>query len=306
VATVTGTTPGDAIWPAGTVAVSEAHGAGGVPVVPGTQVAASEVPLKTIDIPAAKFAPVAVKVKPGPPATAELGFRLRSVGAAATTKVAAADRLPAGFTATTVIGPGFAIIAAVMGTVRVPVFTNVVTRGIPWKKIWVDAGGCALLTKFAPVTVRVNPGAPAVAPGGVRAEMEGGFTVNGTLLEVIGVAMLNPPDWDTEMLTTCAAASRDAGTMAVNCVGETKVVVSGVTTELEVVQYTTEPGATTLVESAGVGVKLVPFTVSCTPDIPADVEFGTTEVIVGGGAPAVMSIVSLGVMVLFHTSKIAT
>jgi len=133
VATVTGTTPGEAIRPAGTVALSEAQGAAGIPA-PGTQVAGRAVPLKTIDIPAAKFAPVAVNVKPGPPATAVLGFRLRSVGAANTVNVTAADRLPPGFTATTVMAPGFAIMAAVMGTVRVSEFTNVVVSGTPWKK----------------------------------------------------------------------------------------------------------------------------------------------------------------------------
>ena len=133
VATVTGATPGETIRPAGTVALSEAHG---LPLA-GTQVAASEVPLKTMDIPAAKFAPVAVSVKAGLPATAELGFRLRSVGGGActvTVKFTGAEWLPPGFTTTTGIGPAFAIMAAVTGAVRVPELTKVVASGVPPNK----------------------------------------------------------------------------------------------------------------------------------------------------------------------------
>ena len=148
-ATVTPTTPGEVMRLAGTEVVSwfEAQGSPAVPpeAAP-TQVAAREFPLKRIDIPVRKLVPVTVNGKAGLRAMAELGLRLVRVGGAVTLKVAAADRLPPGFTTTTAIGPGFAIMAAVTGAVNVPEFTKVVASGIPPKKTWDDARGDRLLT----------------------------------------------------------------------------------------------------------------------------------------------------------------
>ena len=163
-----------------------------------------------------------------------------------------------------------------------------------------------MLTKFAPATVRANPGAPAVAPEGCSAAIEGAFTANGTAFDITGVLVFTPPDWDTVIATFCAVTSRFAGTLAVSCVGETKVVERGTAAEPDGFHTTTDPGTTTLIFEAGGGVKFVPFTVSCTPEIPAAVLLGTTDVIVGAGPPVVMRIVSAGVMVLLQTSNIAT
>src|SRR5438105_1414375 len=124
-------------------------------------------------MPLVRFVPVAVNVKAGPPTRVEVGFRLVRVGRLAeTVKIAGADRLPPGFCTTTSISPGVAIMADVIGAVRVVELTNVVTSGVPPNKICELAGGAALLTKSAPVTVRVKPGALGAAAGGFREELE--------------------------------------------------------------------------------------------------------------------------------------
>jgi hypothetical protein len=62
-----------------------------------------------------------------------------------------------------------------------------------------------------------------------------------------------------------ALAIREAGTVAVSCVAETKVVVNAVP-----FHFTVEPET-----------KLLPFTVSVNPGPPAVVQFGLSELIVG-------------------------
>ena len=107
----------------------EAQGvSAGAPLIPPTHVAASVVPFHRIDMPLVKLVPVRVNVKAGDPAMADCGFKLRRVGAANTVNVAPGDRLPPGFTATIVTGPGVAIMAGVIWAVRLPAFTKVVTN----------------------------------------------------------------------------------------------------------------------------------------------------------------------------------
>ena len=67
-----------------------------------------------------------------------------------------------------------------------------------------------------------------------------------------------------------AVATFAAGTIAVSCVEETNVVVRG-----EPFQLTVE-----------VETKLVPFTVNVNPPLPAVVELGLIEVVVGTGLAA--------------------
>jgi hypothetical protein len=183
--------------------------------------------------------------------------------------------------------------ADVIGAVRVVELTNVVTSGVPPNKICELAGGAALLTKSAPVTVKVNPGALGAAPDGFSEEMEGALTVNGTPFEVTGALVLTPPDWDTVMVATSGAVSRLPGIVAASCVLETKDVLSATGVPPGGVKLTTEPGTGAATPAAGSGVKFVPLTIICALDMPAEVEFGTTDVIVGAGVAVVISMLSV-------------
>jgi hypothetical protein len=96
--TVTVALPGDAISPAGTVAVSCAGA---------TKAVANADPLNWTTAPGPNPLPFTVKVNPGPPAICELGLRL--VMAGLTVNMARLVGAPPGFTTRTLAAPEFAV-----------------------------------------------------------------------------------------------------------------------------------------------------------------------------------------------------
>jgi hypothetical protein len=118
----------------------------------------------------------------------------------------------------------------------------------------------AVVVKFAPFTVNVNPGPPAVAELGLRLLIVGG----GRLIENVAGAEI-PEAVVMVMLAVPALAIRLAGTLAVNCVALTNVVVSSVAPHVTVAPL----------------VKFEPFTVIVNPAPPAVAELGLRLLIVG-------------------------
>jgi hypothetical protein len=97
-----------------------------------------------------------------------------------------------------------------------------------------------------------------------------GLVITGVLAIVNVCALDVPPPglgFTTVMDAVPAVATRDAGTMAVSCVEETKVVASAVP-----FQFTVE-----------VETNLVPFTVKVKSALPAVIQVGLIEVVVGTG-----------------------
>jgi hypothetical protein len=97
--------------------------------------------------------------------------------------------------------------------------TNVVVREVaPQRTVEVE-------TKFVPVTVKVNCVPPAVAQLGLIEVIVG----TGLLIENVCAFDVPPPGagFTTVTLAVPVAATLAAGTMAVSCVAETKVVTNG-------------------------------------------------------------------------------
>ena len=159
---------------------------------------------------------------------------------------------PPGAGLVTVMGnePALATSAAVIAAVTCVAVTNVVVRAEPLKFT------VEVLTKFVPLTVRVNPASPAVL---VVGEM---LVVVGTRLLTVNVCALEVPPpgagFVTVMLNVPAVVKSLAGMEAVTWVALTKLVVRG-----EPLKFTTE-----------FVTKLVPFTVS--------VKSRITDVLAGG------------------------
>ena len=122
-----------------------------------TNVVVRVLPFHRTVAPLTKFVPVTVKVNAGPPAGAELGERALSVGAAVVVNGSAFERLVSGLTTVTCAVPAPAMSAAGIAAVSWLALPNVVVRLLPFHRT------VAPLTKFAPVTVKVNPGPPAGA-----------------------------------------------------------------------------------------------------------------------------------------------
>jgi len=167
-----------------------------------------------------------------------------------------------GFTTVTDAVPAVATFAA--GTIAVSCVeeTNVVVRGEPFQ-LTVEVE-----TKLVPFTVNVNPPLPAVVELGLIE------VVVGTGLLIVNVTELDvpPPGLGFTTVTDAvpAVATFAAGTIAVSCVEETNVVVRA-----EPFQFTFE-----------LEMKLVPITVKVNWALPAMVELGLIEVVVGTGLAA--------------------
>jgi len=120
-----------------------------------------------------------------------------------------------------------------------------------------------------PFTVNVNCGPPAVAQVGLVEVIVGdAVIVNVTAFDV-------PPQGVITVIEAVpAVAISEAGTVAVSCVEETKVVVSAVPFHL-----TVEPD-----------MKLVPFTVNVNCGPPATAQFGLSEVMLGATLMVITSV----------------
>ena len=113
--------------------------------------------------PLTKFVPLTVRVKAEPPAVADVGLRLVSVGVGLLiVKGIAPDVTPPGFNTVTFTVPAVAISPAIIEAVNWVELTKVV--------VLLDPPHCTTepLTKFVPLTVSVNPEFPAVVDEGLR------------------------------------------------------------------------------------------------------------------------------------------
>jgi hypothetical protein len=244
--TVTWAVPGVAIRSAST---------GAVTWVELTTLVARAVPFHRTTEPVVKPAPFTVSVNAGPPAVALLGLRELMLGV--TLKLTKAEVTPPDATDTWAVP---AKRSRFPGTAAVNWFalTTVVGSGVPFH--------CAVASEAKPLpfTVKVNAPLPAAALFGLMLLMAGGAnTVKGTAFDVTPVVT-------TVICAVPGIESRLAGTAAVNCVADTKVVLSD-----EVFHCTAEAAP-----------KLVPLTVRVKPDAVAVALVGEMLVIVGVGGGA--------------------
>src|SRR5947208_1866293 len=155
-----------------------------------TKVVVRAAPFHSTVAPVTKFVPLAVSVKAGPPAVAELGVRpVRVAGAVrlmlpkysaknwpagqpapdgVTSKFTMLERWPSGFTTNTGIAPAALRSSLVTTAVRRVALTNVVASAWPFQNT-VDPD-----TKPVPSTVSVKPGPPCAAVFGVSVVIAGG------------------------------------------------------------------------------------------------------------------------------------
>ena len=120
-----------------------------------------------------------------------------------------------------------------------------------------------------PFTVNVNPLPPAVAQVGLVEVIVGDAVI-------VNVAAFDvaPQGVTTVIDAVPAVAISEAGTVAVSCVAETKVVVNAVA-----FHFTVEPET-----------KLVPFTVKVNWVPPAVVQVGLSELTVGAALIVITSV----------------
>src|SRR6266446_6776441 len=205
-----------------------------------------------------------VSVKPLPPAVALAGAIDVIVGTGLLIVNGVGPELPppgAGLNTATGLGPADAMSLAGTVAVSCVLLTNVVVSGIPWIPNWTTD----VVTKFVPLTVRVNDGPPAVALVGEIEVIDG----KGLLIANVAVADAPPPGagFVTVTLTVPPVAISAAVIAAVTCVALTNVVVFAAPLKL-----TTE-----------VDTKFVPLTVSVNAAPPAGALVGNKVVIVGTG-----------------------
>jgi len=125
-------------------------------------VVARAVPFQFTVDPETKFVPFTVSVKPEPPAGAQVGLSELIVGAALIVNVCAVDVAPAqGFATVIDAVPAVAIREADTVAVNWVEEPNVVVSAVPFQ-FTVEPE-----TKLVPLTVKVNPGPPAVAQVGL-------------------------------------------------------------------------------------------------------------------------------------------
>ena len=163
--TVTFAVPAVAMSLAGMVAVS---------TVLETKVVVRSLPFQRTTAPLTKFVPVMVRVKLSLPATAVAGLMLLIVGNGfVMVKVAVLDVPPpgAGLKTVTLAVPAVATSLAGIVAVSTVLETNPVVRSLPFQRTF------ALLTKFVPVMVRVNPPLPATV-------------VDGLIVVIVGAGLL--------------------------------------------------------------------------------------------------------------------
>lgn len=159
---------------------------------------------RTTAVPCAKLLPLTVKVKAGPPAVAEPGFKLAIAGAGLTVNDSALVVVPPESTVTDTL-PAAAIKLAGTAAVSCVALPNVVVSAVPFHCT------TAPVTKLLPPTVSVNAAPPAVAELGLSEAIVGGggLIVNGSPLVVT-------PAESTVTVALPALAVSGAGTVAVS------------------------------------------------------------------------------------------
>jgi hypothetical protein len=210
--------------------------------------------------------PFTVNVNAPPPAVAEAGERLEIESVAEfTAKDCAADVPPPGGGFTTVTGKLPELATSLAGTAAVSFVpeTKVVVNAVPFQST------AELLTKLEPFTVIVNAAPPAVAEDGERLEIVGtgepaGFTGKDCAADA------PPPGagFTTRTEAVPGLAILLAGTCAMSCAEETKVVASVVPFHC----------------TAELAIKLEPFTLKVNAALPAVAEEGERLEASGTGA----------------------
>src|ERR1035441_8059598 len=178
-------------------------------------------------------------------------------GALAMAKPAACDISPPGLDTLTLALPAAATRFAGTAAVTCAVLTNVVASADPFHST-VDAGA-----KYAPLTVSVKAGAPAVTDAGLTPTTTG---VDGITVNVIG-PVASPLGLVTVIGTAPAFTSRLAGTVALTCAASANVVSTAVP-----LQRTTQ-----------LAEKVLPVMTIATATPPAAAEAGASERMAGRG-----------------------
>src|ERR1039458_869341 len=245
VVTVNLAVPGAAMSLAGTGAVS---------LIALRKVVVSALPFHFAVAPETKFVPLIARVKPGPPALAELGLKVVIVGVRGLIVKVAPGDVPLGVTTVTVAVPAVAIWLGETAASSVFALTNNVGSGVAFQ-LTVAPG-----TKFVPVSSSAKAGPPTVAELGFKLVMVGGggeLIVNDAAAEGLPIAV-------TVRLGVPAEAIRLSGTAALSSVELTYNVLSAVP-----FQFTVAPG-----------MKFVPVKVSANDGPTAMAELGLKVAIV--------------------------
>ena len=206
--------------------------------------------------PETEYVPLIVSVKAAPPAFAELGFRLVTVGdGGLMVNVDPGDTPPVVVTVTLAV-PAVAIRLAETAAVSWLALTNVVVNAV------VPHFAVVPETKFVPLIVSVKAAPPAFAELGLKLVIVGGggIMVNVAPAEVPIIVV-------TVTLAVPGVTIRLAGTAAVSMVELTYVVATAVPFHFT---FAPEP-------------KLVPLIVRVKAAPPAFAELGLRLVMVGGG-----------------------
>lgn len=184
-----------------------------------TNVVVSTLAFHKTTSPDTKFAPVTVSVNAVPPAVALVGdMEFRVGGGALMEKLSAlVVPPPLGPCTTTVAVPALAIRLAETLAVSCVADTNAVLNALPFQRTRSPE------TKFAPLTVKVNPVPPAAALEGEIELSTGGAGLITKLSETV----VPPPGAWTATVAVPTLAIRLDGTAAVSCVPETKDVLRG-------------------------------------------------------------------------------
>jgi hypothetical protein len=169
-----------------------------------TNVVGKAEPFHRTTAPCAKLLPLTVKVKAGPPAVAEPGFKLVIAGAGLTVNDSALVVVPPESTVTDTL-PAAAIKLAGTAAVSCVALPNVVVSAVPFHCT------TAPVTKLLPPTVSVNPAPPAVAELGLSEAIVGG----GGLIVKGNPLVVTPPE-STVTVALPGLAINVAGTVAVS------------------------------------------------------------------------------------------
>ena len=238
-----------------------------------TNVVASATPFHCATALLTKVVPVNVTVSAAEPAAAEFGASVISTGTGVVIRKIVLLVPPPGAGFETVTRNEPVIVRKLLGTVAVNCveLMNAVVSG------WLFHSTTEVLTKLLPVKVSVKAGLPAVTDVG-EIEVRPG---KGLLMVNVRAAFdVPPPGVGLTTVTDAVPAVKTsvAGTVAVNCVALTKIVVSGVP-----FHCTTDPFT-----------KLLPFTVRVNAKSPPVAKVGVSEVGKGKGLGAIMFSVKIG------------
>jgi len=171
--------------------------------------------------PFTKFVPVTARTKPWPPAVVEVGEMMPTPGTPALMANDTRDDAPPLVVVTVILAvPAVAMSLAGTAACTCVELTTIVDSAEPFQLT------TAVESKFAPVTVKVNPAPPAVAEAGEKPLL---LIVGALAALIVNAAPVDvTADSDTVILAVPAVAIRLAGTAAVSCPEFTKLVVSAV------------------------------------------------------------------------------